>query len=356
MPVLKASPSDVRVLYGSPRPLKRWAGDFYVVANAGMFQSASGAIIGALVSDNKAIYRWPTYWPLFRIGHDGTAQILMQNTWKEYWTLDTSSQAVSCGPLLVWDGKPTEIDIEMSRCKLDSNALRPKQADGRTGLGITSDGDVLLAVFERETLFGLQQALLDAGAVSAFALDGGGSSVLYWDQELTIGQDVRPYPSAIAFTRVEGHPQKLNTQPKPQPAKALAKEEAPVAFDFTIYVSDNDETRIGRNFLLREFRCRCCGAVRITPKFIEMVSRMDALRDDAGVPCDITSGYRCKFHNKEVGGEEGSRHTQGDGIDFRLRGTPITKDRNLADRYFGHGGIGHYPNHVHVDLGPKRRW
>ena len=112
MPIFRAKPEDVRILHGTPGPVSRWSGSFPVLANAGMFDTATGMPVGALVSLNNVVVRYPTNWPIFIIDSTGKSLIKQANTWKEYWDLDHAEHAVSCAPLLVWDGKPTDISKE----------------------------------------------------------------------------------------------------------------------------------------------------------------------------------------------------------------------------------------------------
>ena len=53
----------------------------------------------------------------------------------------------------------------------------------------------------------------------------------------------------------------------------------------------------------------------------QFLDRLDYARDVAGVPFLIDSGWRCKKHNKEVGGVDDSEHTTGEGADIRATGS-----------------------------------
>lgn len=74
----------------------------------------------------------------------------------------------------------------------------------------------------------------------------------------------------------------------------------------------------------------------------------------------ITSGYRDPARNAAVGGAKGSRHIQGDAIDFSLAGLPEERQQQIAQwwRERGAGGFGYYPNKqaMHVDFGAQRAW
>lgn len=74
----------------------------------------------------------------------------------------------------------------------------------------------------------------------------------------------------------------------------------------------------------------------------------------------ITSGYRDPQRNAAVGGASGSRHLQGDAIDFSVAGLPEARQQEIASwwRQRGAGGFGYYPNKgaMHVDFGAQRAW
>lgn len=116
---------------------------------------------------------------------------------------------------------------------------------------------------------------------------------------------------------------------------------------------------ISKNFKRREFACRCCGEVKIAP---ELVANLQVLREEAGVPLAINSGYRCEKHNKAVGGSPNSQHVQGTAVDIRPLGGMSLKDLcQLAEKIpgFASGGIGYYPisGFIHLDVrGTPARW
>jgi len=114
-----------------------------------------------------------------------------------------------------------------------------------------------------------------------------------------------------------------------------------------------NEVQLTKNFNLKEFMCPCCGCVKIDP---ELVIRLQMMRNELGKPIRISSGYRCKEHNKKVGGAGSSQHLKGTAADICSPGVPIGDIYNLSLKYFDDGGIGRYTAHNHVDTGPKRRW
>ena len=60
-----------------------------------------------------------------------------------------------------------------------------------------------------------------------------------------------------------------------------------------------------KHFTNEEFQCSCCGVEEMNDTFLTM---LDISRGEAGVPFRITSGYRCRKHNTEVGGATHSAH------------------------------------------------
>jgi hypothetical protein len=62
------------------------------------------------------------------------------------------------------------------------------------------------------------------------------------------------------------------------------------------------------NFNDDEFKCRCCGMLRITPQWIRFIEKLQEARTRAKIPFVITSGARCPAHNQAVGGVTNSPH------------------------------------------------
>jgi uncharacterized protein YcbK (DUF882 family) len=68
-----------------------------------------------------------------------------------------------------------------------------------------------------------------------------------------------------------------------------------------------------KNFDKEEFECPCCKANKID---INFVNKLQQARNYAEIPFHINSGYRCKKHNKEVGGVVDSAHLSGFAADI----------------------------------------
>jgi len=106
-------------------------------------------------------------------------------------------------------------------------------------------------------------------------------------------------------------------------------------------------------FSLREFACPCCGRAEMQEEFKQ---KIDLARELAGVPFVITSGFRCKKHNREVGGKPNSAHLGGWAADIRAR----TSRRRakiveaLIKVGFRRIGIDFKRGFIHVDCDPTK--
>ena len=115
---------------------------------------------------------------------------------------------------------------------------------------------------------------------------------------------------------------------------------------------------LAKNFSTSEFVCRHCEKVIIAPT---LITALQLLRDQVGVPIDVISGYRCPAHNHAVGGKGTSQHLFGTAADIMIQGMSVAKMYTAAAQIslFSRGGIGIYPDRgfIHVDVRPIRaRW
>lgn len=119
---------------------------------------------------------------------------------------------------------------------------------------------------------------------------------------------------------------------------------------------------VSRNFNRQEFACRgknCCG--NSAPIHPDLVTGLQELRDKAGVPLEISSGFRCRHHNKDIGGAKNSLHTLGLAADVscpaELNALAMA-DIAESIKVFREGGIGIYKSWIHVDVRTtgKARW
>lgn len=79
------------------------------------------------------------------------------------------------------------------------------------------------------------------------------------------------------------------------------------------------------NFSPEELMCPCCGRVEMR---VELLTKLQALRNYMKIPLTINSGFRCRQHNITVKGKSSSRHLIGEAVDISLeleRKNPGTK-------------------------------
>jgi len=106
-----------------------------------------------------------------------------------------------------------------------------------------------------------------------------------------------------------------------------------------------------RNFNLEEFACPCCLKAP-DPESFEFkyfVGKLQDIRDLCKFPLHINSAFRCKSHNKAVGGVKNSSHLLGIAVDIS-----ITNDfaRLMFIRYSIECGIrriGIGKTYIHLD-------
>lgn len=110
------------------------------------------------------------------------------------------------------------------------------------------------------------------------------------------------------------------------------------------------------NFSRKEFACQCgCGQDTVDAKLLEVLQR---LRTHFAFNITVTSGNRCKVHNKSVGGSDNSQHLYGKAADIKVRGLSPEEVYRALDLWFPHSlGIGLYESWVHVDSRQEKgRW
>ena len=104
-----------------------------------------------------------------------------------------------------------------------------------------------------------------------------------------------------------------------------------------------------------EFTCHCgCGYNTVD---IRLVKILDDIRKYYGRAAIITSGVRCKKHNKEVGGVENSWHTRRKAADFYINGIS-SSELNRYCSILRDQGLLRYcyaidSGAVHIDIGGK---
>lgn len=110
------------------------------------------------------------------------------------------------------------------------------------------------------------------------------------------------------------------------------------------------------NFHPLEFASKDDGSLHIS---VDLLNRLQKLRDALGRPMVVLSGYRTIAHNRAVGGVKSSRHIYGDAADISVVNHNPAFFVQQA-RLLGFRGIGLYPpgygTFIHLDLGGRRMW
>lgn len=112
-------------------------------------------------------------------------------------------------------------------------------------------------------------------------------------------------------------------------------------------------TSLSTNFKSTEFDCHgsgCCTQTKVDDKLVQYLQQ---IRNHFGKPVNISSGYRCETHNKNIGGATGSRHAKGQAADIYISGVTPAEIAKYAES-IGILGIGLYEtdadgHFVHVD-------
>ena len=117
---------------------------------------------------------------------------------------------------------------------------------------------------------------------------------------------------------------------------------------------------ITAHFAGHEFGCSCgCGRVLVS---VDLVQKLEVLRSVRGLPVHVHDGFRCCVRQLRIDGPRRLRrsfHTIGLAADITIPKLSMEDlHRLVRECWFGIGigGVGFYPTHVHVDLGPVREW
>jgi len=111
-------------------------------------------------------------------------------------------------------------------------------------------------------------------------------------------------------------------------------------------------TKNWQYFTYEDFACPCCGENKIDSLLVGM---LDWVRERAGIPIIINSGYRCKTHNQEVGGIHSSSHMKGLASDLHCVDSGARF--RLVKQLFRAGfcRIILYKNFIHVDIDESKQ-
>lgn len=123
-------------------------------------------------------------------------------------------------------------------------------------------------------------------------------------------------------------------------------------------IKTSGDLNLSPNFKVKEFSCKD-GSDKVLID-INLVEKLQELRNYLGKPITILSGYRTDSYNKQCGGADNSYHLKGQAVDIYCSGVkPIVIA--LWVEFNGLGGIGIYLNRsqefVHIDTRVnKYRW
>lgn len=127
-----------------------------------------------------------------------------------------------------------------------------------------------------------------------------------------------------------------------------------------------EKIKFSTNFDSTEFVCQCkrpaCVEQRIS---IDLIEKLQEIRNEVGSPLDVTSGYRCFNHQQEMK-EAGtvstviatkSTHVRGDAADIRFPDNK-TKEQfmEICEKHFESIGTANSFLHLDLRIGKKRRW
>lgn len=119
-----------------------------------------------------------------------------------------------------------------------------------------------------------------------------------------------------------------------------------------------EDTELSPNFGSVDFDCRCtrpeCTETLIDSILVQGLDELFAI-----VQFKVTSGFRCKAHNAEVGGATASQHLLGKAADIKAGYYLGAEMRVFAEEVaiLRNGGIGMAQDWIHVDArGYAARW
>lgn len=124
------------------------------------------------------------------------------------------------------------------------------------------------------------------------------------------------------------------------------------------------EKKLTNNFNKSEFVCKC-GCEMPEEVFLEiqkLACQLQHIRNFVRQPIKVTSAYRCKAHNKSIGGVSNSQHILGKAADIQVTDISSSEIYTTIDTLAnnGHilqGGLGKYNTFTHYDIRKtKSRW
>lgn len=115
--------------------------------------------------------------------------------------------------------------------------------------------------------------------------------------------------------------------------------------------------KLSTHFRVREFACKDgSDPLFISPQLVQL---LEQVRTHFNAPVFVNSGYRTPAYNHSIpNASPHSQHLYGRAADIRVCGHAPAQVAAYAETLLPHsGGIGLYPNFVHLDVSTaKRRW
>lgn len=113
-------------------------------------------------------------------------------------------------------------------------------------------------------------------------------------------------------------------------------------------------------FTAREMRCKCGCRSGAELMDVNLLRKLDLVRSLYAMPIVINSGYRCKIHNRVVGGKSNSSHLVGKAVDIRVKTDLSRYALMICLMGIGFTRIGIGKGFIHVDVDEtknnKRMW
>lgn len=93
-------------------------------------------------------------------------------------------------------------------------------------------------------------------------------------------------------------------------------------------------SKISKYFSEIELQCKCKNCGNSCPMDMVFLQLLDIVRKECGVPLNVSSGFRCNRHNKDIGGVPNSWHTKGKAADIWSAKISLDTIYNIASKYF----------------------
>jgi uncharacterized protein YcbK (DUF882 family) len=107
------------------------------------------------------------------------------------------------------------------------------------------------------------------------------------------------------------------------------------------------DINLSKNFKISEFICKE-GKNEVLFN-MELINKLQQMRDIVKEPIYIASGYRSVNYNKACGGAAGSQHLYGKAADIKCKNASPFDLLQIAEQ-LNFGGIGIYNTWLHVDV------